>query len=470
MPRPRFLSIAAALAATAVLVPPAGATVRVTGPAARPLPASPAGLSVETDLLPAWFRIGSCASPAREVLRMAGDPQMRIGGNSQDRLWPTAALPAGQKQVADARFFHAVRCVGATGTHVLLGLNLLGRDPQATGDLLAATRGLVPRDQLTIAIGNEPNLYGGRIPGRFTGYVEFYADVLARLRSRLGSALPPVAGPDAAAYRWIPEAAQFVRQVHPAKADVHLYGLNGCRRTVHPSARQLLDPAASTQLIANLRPVVTAARQMHIPAQISELNSIACRGRAGLSNTPVAALWALQVLGDATTAGFSRLQFHASRGFYDPFVVRPDRTVAFRPLWTAMLLADWLWPQGTRPLHTRGAPARVGVFAARRPGRGVALLAVNRDRRRARTVVVRTAARTALLGRMTPRGRFVVTLNGRRLTWSRGRPVWTGPQRLERPAIRRGRLRIRLAPGSAAWAVLGGRAGARSPATLTAGG
>jgi hypothetical protein len=470
--RPRRLLplLAAVLATAAAAASPAGATVRITGPVGVALPASPAGLSVETDLLPDWWRMGSCQSPARAVLRMAPGAEIRIGGNSQDRLWPTAPLPRGQKQVADARFFHAVRCVGATGAPVLLGLNLLGRDPQATGDLLAAAGGLVPRDQLTIAIGNEPNLYGGRLPGRYSGYFGFYGNVLTTLRRRLGSFLPPVAGPDAAAFRWIPETAQFIHEAAPSQGDAHVYGINGCAKSAHPTAKQLLDRDSSTKRIAALAPVVRAGRITHTPLQISEINSVACRGTAGLSNTPTAALWALQILGDATTAGFGRLQFHASRGFYDAFVVRPDGTVTFRPLWTAMVLADALWTAGTRPLHVTGAkPSQVGLFAARRPGGALALLAVNRDRVHARTVTVRTSAAGAVLGRMTPRGRFAVALNGRVLRWSHGRPAWQGRTRLERPKARDRRLRIRLAPGTAAWALLGARAGAKSPARLTSG-
>src|SRR4051794_7062417 len=466
---PLALSLLLAAAVAAALPAAAGATVRVIGPAERPLPGPVAGLSLETDLIPGWFAPGSCRSAARTVLKMAGPALIRIGGNSQDRLWPTAPLPPGQRQVANAPFFHAVNCLGATGAPVLLGLNLLGRSPQATGDLLAAAGRLVPRQRLTIAIGNEPNLYGSRLPRRYAGYVQFYGQVLTALRQRLGGLVPPIVGPDAAAYRWIPETARFVRQVHPAKVDVHLYGINGCRRGVHATAEQLLSPAASTQLINNLAPVVRAAREQHIPAQITELNSVACRGERGVSNTPAAALWALQVLGDATTAGFSRLAFHSSQSVYDAFVVRPGGTVQFRPLWTAMLLADALWPKGTRALHVNGTtPPGVGVWAARRPDGSTALLAVNPDATHTRTVVGRRLAPRARVGRLEPLGRFAVALDGRQLVWSRGRPGWRGRARVERTAARGGRLRIQLAPRTAAWATLGATRG-RTPATMTGG-
>jgi hypothetical protein len=466
--------------AVAVAVAGAGsarAAVRIAGPPGVVLPASPAGLSVETYVLPVWWAPGSCRSPAREVLRMAGRPEIRIGGNSQDRIWPHAPLPRGQEQVADAAFYHAVRCLGATGSPVILGLNLLGRDPQATGDLLAAAGGLVPEDQLTIAIGNEPNLYGSRLPdpGGYAGYMRLYGDTLAALRARFGTLLPPIAGPDASTYRWAAESAQYIREMRPTLADAHLYGLSGCREALgsitYPTIDRLLDPAASTVLVGNLREVVQAAQEVGVPVQLSEINTAACRGVHGVSDTYAAALWALRLLGDATVAGFSRLQFHTSNSVYDPFFVTPEGTVIFRPVWTAILLANALWPAGTRPMRVLGThEPRLGVWAARRPDGGLALLAVNRDLVHAHSVILRTAAHRALLGRLTPRGAYSVALNGRQLVWSRGgRPAWRGRERVERRPIRGGRLRIAVAPGTAKWLALDGARGAPTPATLTAG-
>jgi hypothetical protein len=454
----------------------AAAPARIVGPAGVVLPQSPAGLSVETDVLNTWWKLGTCRSPAREALRMAGRPEIRIGGNSQDRLWPTAPLPQGQRQVADAAFFHAVRCVGATGSPVLLGLNLLGRDPQAAGDILAAAGGLVPRGRLTIAVGNEPNLYGNRLPdpGGYAGYGALYGQFLGDLRARFGSFLPPIAGPDAATWRWIPETAQYIGDWHPAQADVHLYGLNGCRQlpgyVAYPTIGQLLDPAASTQLVRNVEPALQAARAAGIPAVLSETNSVACRGVHGVSDAYPSALWALGLLGDATTAGFRRLQFHTSIGFYDAFMVTPQGTVIFRPLWTAIVLADALWPEGTRPLRVVGPLQQgLGAWAARRPDRSIAVLVVNRDLVRSRRLVLRTAARRGELGRVTARGAFSIALNGRQLVWTRGRPRWRGRQRVDRARLRGGRLRLTLAPGTAAWLVLDPRPGEPTPATLTAG-
>jgi hypothetical protein len=208
---------------------------------------------------------------------------------------------------------------------------------------------------------------------------------------------------------------------------------------------------------------------MGIRAQVSEANTIACRGTAGISNTPAAAIWALRLIGDAAVAGFSRVQMHASRGFYDPFVLLPDGSVRFRPLWTAMLLVDRLWPAGSRPLRVADPEdSPLHAFAARRPDGSLGVLAVNSDLARSRRLVLATVARRALVGRLDPRGPFTVALDGRRLTWAGGAPEWTGRQRLERIRVHGGRLALRLAPMSAAWVVLDGSGDADGPAGLTA--
>jgi len=372
------------LAAASAAGARATTTVRITGPPGAALPASPAGLSVETYVLPVWWGPGSCQSPARAALRMAGRPEIRVGGDSQDHIWPAPPLPAAQDQLADGAFYHALRCLGATGSPVVLGLNLRGGDAQATGDLLAAAGGLVPPGRLTIALGNEPNLYGARLPdpGGYAGFIRLYTQMLGALRARFGTFLPPLAGPDASTFRWAPEAAQFVRELRPAIADAHLYGLSGCGETpgsvTYPTVARLLDPAASTVLVRQLAGVVQAAREVGAPAQLSEVNSVVCRGVHGVSDTYPSALWALRVVGDATLAGFSRVAFHISNSVYDAFFVTPQGTVTFRPVWTAILLANALWPEATR---IGRVPSGHSAFASRmavQTGRNVT---VPRDRK-----------------------------------------------------------------------------------------
>jgi hypothetical protein len=449
----------------------AEAAVRVGDPVAgRPLPRSFAGLSVETDTLGSWFSAGGCDSRAHKVLQLLGRPEIRVGGNSQDRLWPNSALPTGQRQVVGAPYFHALGCLAKYRHPLIVGLNLLGRDPVATGDLLAAVKTVVPPSLLSVALGNEPNLFGSRLPapGRYPGYLKLYGDTIDALLARFGGKLPPTAGPDAATWRWRAETVKFVADAKPAIVDAHLYGLNGCGKQPgkpgFPTVRKLLAPGASVGLVGQLRGVAVAARAAGIPAQLTEVNTVACRGLSGVSDSPASALWALQVLGAGAKSGFSRIQFHTSNGNYDPFVLKADGTVDFHPLMTALVLADRLWPAGTAMRKLVGQlPPGVQAYAGTRSDGRTGIVLVDRDLTHGRRVVLRTRARAARIGRLRGAGAYAVTLDGQTLRWSKagGRPVWTGRRVVADRRVRAGRLSVHLAPASAAWVELRGRAAQR---------
>jgi len=393
---------------------------------------------------------------------MLGRPEIRVGGNSQDRLWPTSPLPPGENQVADSSYLHAIHCLGAIGSPVLVGLNLLGQDPTATGRVLGEVASLVPAKLLTIGLGNEPDQYGGRLPppGGFAAYVALYNGMRDALRAGFGAPLPQIAGPDPSTSRWIAQTANFIATEHPNVADEHVYGLNGCHRTPgspnYPSIRHLLAAGSSTKLIAALDPVLVAARAAGIRAQISEANSVACGGIAGISDGPASALWGLDLVATAAQAGFSHIELHNSGGSYDPLVLGPGGGLTFRPLWTAIYLADQLWPAGSYPLRLTGKlQAGLNGWVARRPDGSLAVLLVNGNLTRSRRLVLATTATTATVGRIVRAGPQAVKLDGRQLAWSDGAPVWKGTEHLESPTIKKDRLAVTLAPESAAWIVLG---------------
>ena len=417
-------------------------------------------MSVETSLVDSWFSPAGCHSPVQRALRMLGRAEIRVGGNSQDRLWPTTPLPPGELQVAGAPYLHALHCLGAIGSPLQIGLNLLGGSPAATGQVLHEVASVIPAGLLTISLGNEPDRYGGRLPGGFAGYLPSYEAMRAALRVGFRAPLPPIAGPDPSTSRWISQTASFIATEHPNVADEHVYGLNGCRRTLssptYPSIAHLLSPAASIGQIAGLAPVLAAAAAAKVRIQISEANSVACGGMAGISDSPASALWGLDLLASAAQAGFSHVQLHSSGGSYDPLVLAAGGTIAFRPLWTAMYLADQLWPSGTYPLRLTGKlPNGLTGWVARRPDRSLAILLVNGALTGPRRIVLATTASSATLGRLVAAGPRAVRLDGRQLAWSAGAPTWKGTRQLESPQIGKYRLAVTLPAASAAWIVLG---------------
>lgn len=440
----------------AVSVPAAGAAVHPTNPSPQTLPDSFAGISVETTLVPTWFGTG-CKSAARVALAMLGRPEIRVGGNSQDRLWPTAPLPPGQNQVAGADYYHALHCLSAIRSPVIVGLNLLGQNSKATGDLLAAVKNVVDPRLLTISVGNEPNAYGSRLPapGGYPGFLTLYGQMVGDLQSRFGTSLPPIAGPDAGTTHWTDETAKFVTDQGPDQVNDHLYGLSACRQTpgtpTYPTIDQLLTPQAASSLVGHLSPVVAAARADGIPAQISEANSVACSGVPGVSDSAESGLWAMSLLGGAATVGFSRVEFHASGGSYDPFVISANG-ITFRPEWLAMLLANRLWPVGTRPMHLTGAFQKgIGAWIGQRPDGSLAAMIVNYDRTNPHTLVLRTTKQRATVGRVTVLNPTTLTLDGRQLAWADGQPAWTGTSTLEHPPLKNRTVNVVMPPGSGAW-------------------
>jgi hypothetical protein len=122
---------------------------------------------------------------------------------------------------------------------------------------------------------------------------------------------------------------------------------------------------------------------------------------------------------------------------------------------TALVLADRLWPERTRPLHLRGTlPAGVSGWVGRRPDGRLGVLLVDRDPTRGAHVVLRTAARAATVGTLRGAGSYSVTLDGRQLTWRDGAPAWKGRSTARRVRARDGHVTVGLAPLSATWALL----------------
>jgi hypothetical protein len=131
--------------------------------------------------------------------------------------------------------------------------------------------------------------------------------------------------------------------------------------------------------------------------------------------------------------------------------------VNFRPEWIAMVLANRLWPKGSRPMHLSGVLQKgIGAWVARRPDGTLAAMIVNYDRRHPHDLVMRTIKEHATVGRLEGLGRYALTLDGRQLLWGDGRPQWSPATRtLEHPVIKDGTVKVTLAPASGAWLQLG---------------
>ena len=129
--------------------------------------------------------------------------------------------------------------------------------------------------------------------------------------------------------------------------------------------QRLLSEHSSVGLVEKLAWLVQAAHAVQRPAIISESNSASCAGKPGLSNTPVASVWAARFVLGTLLSGFEQVRFHSAGTSYDPFVFNADGTITRQPLGNALFfLHRWL-PAG-QPHRVVEHEPFAGVFRERR--------------------------------------------------------------------------------------------------------
>jgi hypothetical protein len=94
--------------------------------------------------------------------------------------------------------------------------------------------------------------------------------------------------------------------------------------------------------------LLATAKAAHRPAVISESNSGSCGGRPGVSNQPVAGVWAARYVVAAMLTGWAQVRFHTAGTSYDALGFGADGTVAVRPLGHALLFLHRWIPLGSR--------------------------------------------------------------------------------------------------------------------------
>lgn len=323
---------------------------------------SPIGLSIEYPLLERALGSGSCPSPALiELLRELGSPSLRVGGDSQDLagVSGTSGTNGPFRYVIPPSFWTTLGCLArATDIQVTVGLNFgqaTAADDRAT---IAAAEQAIPASQLSFSLGNEPDLY--TISHVLPNEPEFTvpalrppawtaAEYVSEWKSRRAELGPiRIEGPDLAGSSWKQQVGAMLREDPPDQIDAHVYPTTACGPDPTATAQRLLSEHSSVGLVEKLAWLVEAAHAVQRPAIISESNSASCAGKPGLSNTPVASVWAARFVLGTLLSGFQQVRFHSAGTSYDPFVFDADGTIAREPLGEALLfLHRWL-PLGSR--------------------------------------------------------------------------------------------------------------------------
>ena len=262
--------------------------------------------SISPDFMGLGYEISSVATPGLlsasnrsyvELVRQLGTRGViRIGGNTSDYslFSPRAtAVSAPKATVIDQQ---SLRDLGsflrATGWSLIWGLNLGGGSVDQAVEEARAVASIAGDRLVAFEIGNEPDLFvheGHRQHYSYDDYLKEYRRYKTAIRAALRHAA--FAGPDAAVTTdW---AERFAAdEGHDLRLLTHHYYREG--QSPRSTMDKLLQP--DPKLAAMLDRMQATSRAAGVSYRICETNSFSGGGRPGVSDTFVAALWALDYL------------------------------------------------------------------------------------------------------------------------------------------------------------------------------
>jgi hypothetical protein len=343
-------------------------------------------------------------------------PVVRIGGDSTDHAW----YPAPGLRDPDLHAFRitpgwlaSLRTLAqAIHARMVLGINLEADNPRLSRvEAQALLNGIGRSSVQALEVGNEANLYsslywyvtpaGVKVYGRPPGWdATQYLDEFGAVARALPQSVP-LAGPALGAPRFMDQVLEPLLASQPRLTTVtfHSYPLNRCftprSSPMYPTIANLMKASSSRGLAAGDRGFAQAALTHGDVFRVDELNSVACSGKRGISNTFASALWVLDTLFAMAREGATGVNVHTlPSAAYRLFTVhqsagRWSATVA--PEYYGLLMFDRGAPPGSRLLDTTtsGSP-QVRALATGGPGKAIRVVLINASPRRSH--VVRVAA------------------------------------------------------------------------------
>ncbi len=353
-------------------------------------------------------------------------PVLRIGGNStDDSWWPIPGITPGPGityTLTDSWLATTRALAVDTGAKLILGLNLeMDRPAETVAEARAYRTGIGTRHIEALEIGNEPELYEVYPWYLEAGGVPFYARPATynfksyiREVTMLARRIPgfELAGPATNAASWLAHLPRmFAAEPRLNVVTYHRYPLLACFSQPgdprYPTIPNLLTLDASRDLLAGVAPQIALAHSHGATFRLDELNSVACMGQAGISDTFASALWMLDTLFSMARAGVDGVNIHTlPSAVYRPFAfarVHGKWVATVSPEYYALLMFVRAAPPGSRLLGVSETPsADVRSRATIGPSGLIHVLLINDSLTSGHTVLVRppVRARTAVLERL----------------------------------------------------------------------
>jgi hypothetical protein len=428
------------------------------------VPQSFFGLSTEYWELPRNERRLSIFERVLALLHARGNGPLilRIGGDSADHTYwgtKTRKLPPRAFKLTPRWFSRTGTLVRRAGLRLILDLNLVANSPPMAVQVARAAQADLPHGSIIgFEIGNEPDDYHrglwyrlvsiartslahSVLSGNYSArsYVDnfrSYARALARVGSSVPLVGPAVAHPD----RNVDWFSRLIAHGHGALgiASAHRYPLSACvNRTSsrYPTVTRLLGENASAGPARTVAAAVRLAHRARLPFRLTELNSVTCGGRRGVSDTFATALWAPDALFELLRAGVDGVNVHVREDTINAPFTLTKRGLQARPLLYGLILfAQTLGRDGHLVRLRMHAPpgAHLEVWAVQVAGGAWRVLVLDKGKRAARIDLHLPAGGPATVERLlapSAAARSGVTLGGQWLgrdgSWQGHRVVQT---------------------------------------------
>ena len=449
--RPRPRARPARLPQAVLTISPGAATTSV--------PASYFGLSTEYWALPLFERNMPVFERVLSLMHISGDGPLvlRIGGDSADHsFWAPRPrnMPGWAFALTPAFLARLKTLVRRDHVRLIVDLNLVTDTPLTAATWARAAETSLPRGSIVgFEVGNEPDIYNRSywvamvsrsplqarpLPLELTP--DSYVDDFNAYARVLGEGAPdvPLIGPAVAHPKvGLPWISTLVDDDRPELGAVsaHLYPYSECVKPgshAYPTIARVLSRQASAGLAKDVAGAVAVAHRAGLRFRLTEINSVTCGGKAGVSNTFATALWAPDALFALMRAGVDGVNLHVRASAINaPFSLTRNGLQARPLLYGLLMFARTLGP-GARLVRLHLAAPRslnLSAWAVRLRGGRLHVLVIDKSGRSVRVDLRLPASGPATVQRLlapAARSRSQVTLDGQELGPD-GR--WTGTPR-----------------------------------------
>jgi hypothetical protein len=416
------------------------------------VPRSFLGISTEYWALPSFERQMSLLERTLSLLQVPGEGPLllRIGGDSADHsFWVPKArpMPPWAFELTPAWLQRTADLVRTLGLQVIIDLNLVTDSPRIAAQWAQAAMSQLPLGSIdSFEIGNEPDIYNrlywmttvshskvvpplGLTAGSYARSFQAYARALRHVAPGVPLVGPALANPGLSR-DWISSLIAS-RPVHPAAITLHRYPYSACSlpgTSTFATIPRVLSEHATAAMARTVTPAVATARRAGIPVRVTELNSVTCGGRRGVSDTFATALWAPDALFELLRTGVAGVNVHVrARAINAAFTLDRDRLGANPLLYGLITFARTLGPGAQLvPLRLQAKPSiHLKAWGVRVEGGYFHVLLIDKGQRPVVVALRLPATGAATVERLTapgPGAKSGVTFNGQYLaadaTWS----------------------------------------------------